>query len=433
MKRPMKSLHVLSITAAAFAVVVPLHAQVSPTPAASSVAAPAGAFEPRPTLSAATILQPQYLSGENFTVRDAVPTYAGSNQYTIDSDFGVFTAGSNQVLMRRVAEIKGIAQLQAYSRTDEFARAAEQAAVKPLGVAQELVADPVQTISSVPRGIFGFLNRAGETVKRAAEGEGAGLGSGQAVSNASGFSKTKRDLALKMGVDPYTTNETFQRELSRVAWPMFLGKMTVNLGMAAVTGGVGTALSVANWTGTLQDSLRDKSPTDLRLMNQGLLIDGMGVSRADADEFLNNTAISPTTQTIIVSSLAQLGNIPGQAEFIRHAATSESELDALAYQLSVQIMAKLNASAPIARVTHLGGLTVCQTKDGTVVVPIQWDYLAWTPGVSQFITALKTQQFSAVPTGYTIMINGIASPAATQGLTGLGVNLVTKAITGPLQ
>jgi hypothetical protein len=428
----MKLTSILLLTATSLAVTASAPAQTPQPPTATTPAA-ATPFEPLPTLNAATILQPQYLSGANFTVRNAVPTYSGSNQYTIDSDFGVFTAGSNQMLLRRVAEINGIAQLQALSKTDEFAQAAAQAAATPLNVAQDLVTDPVDTISSVPRGIWGFLNRAGETVKRATEGEGAGLGSGQALSNVSGFSRTKRDMALKMGVDPYCKNEVFQRELSKVAWPAFLGKMTVNLGMAAVSGGIGTALSAANWTATLQDSLREKSPADLRLMNLGLLVDNMGVARGDADAFLNNSAISPTTQTIIVSSLAQLGNIPGQAEFIRQAATSQSELDALGFQLSVQIMAKLNDTAPIARITHLEGLTVCQTNDGTVVVPIQWDYVAWTPGVSQFITALKARKLTTPASAYTVMINGVASPAATQALAGLGVNLVTKAITGPLQ
>ena len=251
--------------------------------------------------------------------------------------------------------------------------------------------DPVQTISSVPRGIWGFLNRAGAVVKQAADGEGSGLGGGRAVSNLCGFSKTKRDLASKLSVDPYCTNEVFQRELSKVAWPTFLGKFTVDLGMAAVTGEAGTELSVANWMATLQDSLRDKSPTDLRLMNLGLLTDSMGVARADADAFLNNPAISPTAQTVIVSTLAKLGNIPGQTEFIREAAMSQSEHDALACQVSAQIMAKLNNIAPVARITHLEGLTVCQTNDGTVVEPLQWDYVAWTPGAAQFVAALKAR------------------------------------------
>src|SRR6478672_4571663 len=108
-------------------------------------------FEALPTLSATTILQPQYLQRPNFTVRNPVPTTAGSNHYFIDSDFGTFEADGNAMLIRRVAEINGIAQLKAISKTDEFTQAAAQAAVVPLGAAKDLVTDPVQTISSVPR------------------------------------------------------------------------------------------------------------------------------------------------------------------------------------------------------------------------------------------------------------------------------------------
>ena len=366
-------------------------------------------------------------------MRDPVPTYSGSNQYTIDSDFGVFTASGDQMLLRRVAEINGIAKLQAMSQTKEFTDAAAQAAQVPIKVAQDLVTNPVETISSVPRGIWGFVNHVGNEVKQATDGQGTGAGGGNAVANMSGFSKTKRGLALKLGVDPYCNNEVFQKELSKVAWPAFLGKFSVDLGMAAVSGGAGTALSAANWTATLQDSLRDKSSADLRQMNLVFLTNNMGIASKVANAFVNNSAISPTTQTLIVASLRQLGNIPGQGEFILHAAASQSEHDALAYQQSVQIMANLSNTSPVVRIIPFEGLTVCQTKDGTVVIPIQWDYVAWTPGVSQFITALKARKFSTPPTAYKLVINGVASPAATQALQGLGVNLVTKAIPGPLQ
>jgi hypothetical protein len=181
----------------------------------------------------------------------------------------------------------------------------------------------VSTISSVPKGIWGFLNQAGEAVKQAAEGDQGAAAEGDAVENMTGFSKTKRDLAIKLGVDPYSTNEVFQKELNKVAWPAFLGKFTVDLGMGVVGG---PALSAVNWTGTLTGTLRDKNRTQLYLMNLALLMDNMGVSRDTADFFLNNNAISPTTQTILVAALGQLGNIPGQAEFIRQAATSQDSL-----------------------------------------------------------------------------------------------------------
>ena len=121
---------------------------------------------------------------------------------------------------------------------------------------------------------------------------------------------------------------------------------------------------------------------------------------------------------------------PGQLA-LHHSARAHLVVTEL--RVSVQIMAKLNETAPVASITHLEGLTVCQTNDGTVIVPIQWDYVTWTPGAAKFITALKARKLTTPATAYTIMINGVASPPATQALAGLGVNLVTKALAGPLQ
>jgi hypothetical protein len=303
----------------------------------------------------------------------------------------------------------------------------------PLQLAHDLINNPVSTLSSVPRGIWGFLNQAGQAVKEATEGRESTPAEGNAVANLTGFSKTKRDLAIKLGVDPYSTNEIFQKELNKVAWPAFLGKFTVSLGMDAVSGGAGAALTAANWTNTLTEALRDKSPTELRLMNLELLTNHMGIDRAVAVAFLNNNAISPSTQTLLVSALAQLGNIPGQADFIIQATASQDEHDAIAFQQSVQIMANLNKSTPVVRITRLNGLTVCQTKDGTVVVPIQWDYAVWTPMTEQFITALKDRKFTPPATGYAVILTGAASPMTAQALAQRGVNVTTKALPGPLQ
>jgi hypothetical protein len=337
------------------------------------------------------------------------------------------------MLMRRVAEIQGIAALQAMSQTSEFTQAAAQAAETPLNVAQDLVTNPLPTIASVPRGILSFLNQAGQAVKNIAEGDQTDLGQGQLVENLSGFAKTKRDLAIKLGVDPYCNNEVFQRELNKVAWPAFLGKFAVGLGMGAIGGGAGAAIHGLNWTATLQNSLRDKSPGELRQMNLDLLTNNMGIAPDAANAFLSNNAISPTTQTLIVAALGQLGNIPGQGEFILQAANSQDEHDALAFQQSVQIMAQLNETAPVTRITHLNGLTVCQTNDGTVVVPIQWDYVSWTPMTERFITALKAAHFNSPVTGYLVALTGVVSPMAGEALTAREIKFSEKQLPNPLK
>jgi hypothetical protein len=407
--------------------------QVNPTAGVTpkpSVSPAPPAFEPLPTLDASVILQPQFLHGPNFTVRTPVPTYFGSNHYIIDSDFGVFEADGNEMLMRRVAEINAIAELEAMSQTKEFTQAAAQAAQAPLQVAQDLVTNPVSTISSVPKGIRGFFNRARAAVTEAVQGDEAGGTAGNTMANLTGFSKTKRDLAIKLGVDPYSTNQVFQKELNQVAWPAFLGKFAVDVAMSAVGG---TALSAINLTGKLTAALRDKSPAELRQMNRDLLMNGMGVSRETADAFLYNEAISPSTQTILVAALGQLGNIPGQAEFIHRAAGSEDEHDGIAFQQSAQLMANLNKNNPIVRITQLKGLTVCQTKDGVVVVPIQWDYVAWTPLAQSFVNALEAQKFTSPVSGYSLTITGDVSPMAAKALAAQAVNVTTKALPGPLR
>ena len=281
-------------------ITVALRAQDQPP---APAATPPGVFEAPPTLSAAAILKAEFYQGPNFQVRDPVPTYAGANSFTIDSDFGVFTADGNAMLMRRVAEIQGIAALQAMSQTTEFTQAAAQAAARPLNVAQDLVTNPLPTIASVPRGILGFLNQAGQALKNVTEGNDSGLGQGQLVENLSGFAKTKRDLALKLGVDPYCNNQVFQSELNKVAWPAFLGKFAVGLGMGAIGGAAGATIHGLNWTATLQASLRDKSPGELRQMNLDLLTNNMGIAPDAANAFVNNSAISPTTQTLTVAAL----------------------------------------------------------------------------------------------------------------------------------
>jgi hypothetical protein len=405
-------------------------AQFQPGAATPPVTA-GDAFEAFPTLSASAILKPEFLSGPNFTVRDAVPTFRGVNSYTIDSDFGVFEADGNQMLMRRVREIGAIAQMQEMSRGDEFANAAAKAATSPLAVAEKLVTNPVGTISGVPKGAWKFLNRAGQSLKEIGEGRKPGETEGGGVQQMIGLSRVKRDIALKLGVDPYSTNEVFQRELNKVAWPAFAGGFTVKLGMAAVSGGAGIALSAANWTGTLNDALKEKDPADLRLMNLGKLLK-MDVPREDAVAFLNNPVISPTNQLIFVAALEQLDGVRGRPEFLRWAAQSEDEHDAFFFQQCAQLMAKVNATAPLTRITNLNSLPVCLTNDGTVIVPIQWDYVVWTPMAARFADALKAANFGAKSTGFMVVLTGVVSPMAGAAMTARGINFAEKQLPNPL-
>src|SRR6266404_3717012 len=144
------------------------------------------AFEELPELKASEILKPELHKGPHYVVRDPVPTASGMNQFTIDSDFGLFEADGNQMLLQRLKEIEAIAQLGEVSKTDEFKKSLVAAAKSPLNSAKNIARDPAQAISNVPKGIMKFLGRAKETVENV--GKGGGEGEGKKMKDVIGYS-----------------------------------------------------------------------------------------------------------------------------------------------------------------------------------------------------------------------------------------------------
>src|SRR5215472_13239473 len=153
-------------------------------------------FEELPELQASEILKPEFLKGPHFVVREPVPTGSGMNQFTIDSDFGVFEADGNEMLLQRLKEIEAIARLQAVSRTDEFNNSLMAAAKSPLNSAKNIARDQAQAISNVPRGVMKFLGRAKETVENVGKGGNDDGGEGNRLKDAIGYSDKKRKIAL---------------------------------------------------------------------------------------------------------------------------------------------------------------------------------------------------------------------------------------------
>src|SRR5947199_629256 len=146
------------------------------TPEPMEVRRAEAAFEELPELKASEILKPELLKGPYYAVRDPVPTASGMNQFTIDSDFGVFEADGNEMLLQRLKEIDAIARLREVSRSDEFKKSLVAAAKSPLNSAKNIARDPAQAICNVPKGAMKFLGRAKQTVEHAGQGGGEGGG-----------------------------------------------------------------------------------------------------------------------------------------------------------------------------------------------------------------------------------------------------------------
>jgi hypothetical protein len=416
-----------SLAAFLLAACLPFAAQAQSQPPA------AGTFEEPPTLAAEAILRPEFLRGAHFTVRSPVPTYAGRNQFTIDSDFGIFEAEGNTQLVQRASEIEAIAQLREVSRTDEYKKALAKAAQSPVAMAKNLAKDPVGTVSGVPKGVWKFMNRTGQTIKEVGQKRERSAYEDNVLEDTIGFSKAKRELAAKLAVDPYSANATLQKDLNGIAWASYGGSMTLQVALAPVSGGASVAITAFNVSDASIKALVDLSPTDLRRANLEKLL-ALGLDRAQANAFLNNRAFSPTHQTLLTNALSTLRGVAGLDTFLDLTTEAADDSDALFYQRTAALIARMQRETPLAELASYSGLPVALAQDGTLFVPLEWDYASWTERAAQFIRAIKGGNFGARKiTGWQLVLTGVASPRAKEELAALGIRLIEKALPGPLQ
>ncbi|HEY4284582.1 MAG TPA: hypothetical protein VGM62_16085 [Chthoniobacterales bacterium] len=406
----------------------------SPEPSISPATA-ASDFEELPELKASEILKPEILKGQYHTVREPVPTSSGMNQFVIDSDFGVFDVDGNEMLLRRVREIYAIAQLKDVSRTDQFKESLSAATRSTYNAAKNIVKDPVNTISNVPKGVMKFMGKAGDSLKKVGKKEKSAENDGNKLEQAVGVSKTKRQIAVSMGIDPYSTNTVLQKQLDDVAWASWAGGFAFSAVTFPIGGAAGVALTVTSVSDSLNKVVQEKPPADLRALNRNAL-QNMGVGEKDSERFLNNTAFSPTAQTALVLNLKTLEGVTNRGAFVRAAAEkSSNEPDALFCVQTSALMGELHTGQhPLARIAMIENFPVCIAKDGMVVVALQWDYAAWTSGAVAFLD--EVQKLANEPgqnKHVLVALSGQMSPRLQQELQSRGITVQDRMNPGPLK
>jgi hypothetical protein len=404
------------------------------TPEPMEVRRAEAVFEELPELKASEILKPELLKGPHFVVRDPVPTGSGMNQFTIDSDFGVFEADGNEMLLQRLKEIDAIARLQEVSRTDEFKKSLVAAAKSPLNSARNIARDPAQAISNVPKGIMKFLGHAKETVENVGKGGSDDAGEGSRMKDAIGYSDKKRKIALQMGIDPYSTNTVLQKELDDVAWASWAGGFTFSVATFPISGPMGAALTVTNLNSTVEELLREKSPAELEQINRSTFR-AMGASASDTERIIHGGAFTPTQATTFAVHLKALKGVANRGAFVKVAAQkSTTEADALFCVYTAALMNQIHQKTPIARIVMLHDFPICVAKDGTIIVALQWDYAAWTSGAASFTDevqklAAKSGQSAHVSVG----LSGEVSPRLREELEKRGMTVQDRLVPGPLK
>jgi len=257
------------------------------------------------------------------------------------------------------------------------------------------------------------------------EGEKSGM-----LQGITGVTDAKVALAAKLGVSPYSLNQELQKELTKNARAAAAGGLLVKGATSVVSGPASTVLSVVGVNQTLQDTLINSTPEDLRILNRKKLLE-LGVDREQADELLKHPWYSPWQETILTDALATVGIDPNA--FLVQACKALEEEDAIYFQRLAQVLAAYKArKAPIRSIQVENGIVCATDSNGTVVVPISCDYAIWferpAARVNDFV-ALREKRPDIK--GLALWVDGKVSPRGLEELKKRNIEVVTGVLDKP--
>ena len=282
----------------------------------------------------------------------------------------------------RLRELAAVAALGRMDKSQAYIDAAAKAAKKPIDLAVGLVTNPVNTLQQSMSGVGAFFSRVGSGAAN------MGQGRDNVADSLAGVSSAKRQIAYKLGVDPYTDFKPLADALTDMARVTALGDLTVSGAFMAIPGGAGMVVSYSKTTQEVGQMVLDKTPSELRDANRAKL-SAMGVSNAVISAFLDNAFYTPMDQTVIVAALGKMDGVKNRGLFIVRASQAPSRDLAFFTRTRAELLADQHSRVePFVDFVDVRGIPLNQTRTGKVVAVVALDELAWTKQMSDFVAVM---------------------------------------------
>lgn len=389
------------------------------TSVATLSAAPrsAAAFETPQDGTAAAYLG-EAAQGPGYTVDPAVPSDGFLRTFTIDTSYGPFRIHGVELTRERVRELGALHRLDRMSESDVFTKSLGEAALAPVRFGADLVTKPGETINRTFSGIGRMFNR----IEAAAENRSSNRDS--VAGGLIGTDAARRQLAVELGVDPYTDFQPLAQRLDAVARAAALGGLSMKAVFMAVPGTGGTIVSSASTAGSVQATLRDKTSAQIVQQVRSTL-QRLKVSAATSAQLVGNRLYTPADLLIMTNALARLK--AGNTElFVARAAQADTRDVAFFQRRRAELLAERSAElGGIVEFVSAGTFPLNRTRDGTIVAVFPLDDVTWTEtsaraftNVTGHLRMLGNQQAPVLAT------TAAVTPLADEELRKLGWTIV---------
>lgn len=377
-------------------------------------------YEQPPALHVKDVLEADLIEGTYHRVADKVINDGFLNTYQLQSDFGNWEVRSTAMLKARVSEVNAIAGLKELEESEEFQNAVDEDVDELVDGFKNITEDPAGAVEGAVSGVkktFGVMGEAWRNRKNRDEDENVVTGVAKSIS---GFDKAKREYAAEFGVDPYSSNESLQGELDRIAAAATSGGLLASTAKALIPGGLGSVVSVTGISQSLNQLLVTTSPTELRIINREKL-QILGIDPDLAELFIDNTMFSPTYQTYFVGALEQMKGVKGLHRLVKYAIPTDNE-DLAFYRTRIVLMyAKYhNDIDKLDRFLKSGKGAVAISSKNELLLPAAVDHMVWTEILESVVETVDEIAEAEKVTGKILWTTGTMSEAAAEVIKGKG-------------
>jgi hypothetical protein len=382
-----------------------------------AIASSASAFE-TPQDGTATTYLGAAVQGPGYKVDPVVPSDGFLRMFAIDTSYGRFQIDGIELAKQRLRELQALHRLTQMSESDVFTKSLGQAGMAPIRFGADLVTNPGATINRTFSGIGNMFSRleAGVENKKTSRDSVAG--------SLIGIDTARRQLAVELGIDPYTDFLPLAQRLEVIAKASALGGLSVKAVLMAVPGPGGAIVSSSSTASSIQDTLREKTSSQIVQQVRSSL-QQLKVSAASSARLIENKLYTPADLLIMTNALARLK--AGKTElFISRAALADTRDVAFFQRQRAELLAaKSGELGGITEFVTVGTFPLNRTRDGTIVALFPLDDVTWTePSARAFTAVTDHLRLLGYQQSPVLATTAAVTPMADEELKKLGWTIV---------
>ncbi len=374
-------------------------------------------YETPPEQDPATLLDGKEL-GPGYAVLSPVRGDGFLRIYQVQTDLGVEQIEGDGMLKLRLHEIQVLIALDSLKNDASFVDGLKQAAMKPVEFVESTVTDPVGTAKNTVSGVGRMFGRLTKGVEAAVSGKGGSAA--ELAKSITGQAKARRELAVDVGVDPYTFYRPLSEKLDETASVTTAGNWTVSAITSLLPGGI--IVNAARQADNFRNLIVDSTPTELQERTSSVLR-AVGVPEVTNAKLMGNPFYTASEKAAIAYQMQAMPGVKDLYLIAEKAADADSR-DLAYFQLRrVVLMETYNSTvSPLGDIKLVSGIPVALRRDGIAAIVMPFDHVAWTQTVAQTFSAmhegLGTLPFP--PTGVDFLITGDVTPMAAERIAAFG-------------